>query len=323
MQRFDGLRVAVTGAAGFIGSAVVDRLAQGALGAIAELRLNDVTAFERPNAVVVPGSYAEPNVRDRLIDGGIDVLFHLASLPGGASDRDPALGRTVNLDGSIALFDAVAATGPAVIVYASSIAALGRPDQPVTDATALHPVGTYGTHKVMIELYLADMTRRELVDGRAVRPAGIVARPQGRFAGFATAWMSELFHAALEQRAITVPVRADARIWLQSVDVAAANIIHAARMPAAGLSPRRAWTLPATVVRLESLVAEIARRTGHALQVTYGDAPNDQPPLDVDTALTLGFTSDGDTAALVDAVMARIERKSAGCRVTFYSLLPE
>ncbi|NIJ07306.1 nucleoside-diphosphate-sugar epimerase [Sphingomonas vulcanisoli] len=301
-----GLRVAVTGANGFIGRAVVERIERGVLGAIAELRLNDVRAFAHPGAVVVEGSYADAGIRERLVGDGVDILFHLASLPGGASERDPPLGRSVNLDGSIALLDAVAGTPPPVVVYASSIAALGRIDQPVTDATALRPTGSYGTHKAMLEIYLADLTRRGLIDGRAVRPAGIVARPTGAYAGFVTAWMSDLFHAAIERRAIAIPARADTHIWLQSVDAVADNILHAARMPAAGLPPHRAWTLPATVVRLDTLVESLSRRTGNALQVDYGAGQHDQPPLDASAALAVGFVSDGDTDALVEAVLSRI-----------------
>ncbi|UAJ12572.1 NAD-dependent epimerase/dehydratase family protein [Glacieibacterium megasporae] len=308
MRQAGGVRVVVTGAAGFIGRAVVDRIERGALGPVTELRLNDVQAFERPSAVVITGTYADPHVRARLVECGVDVLFHLASLPGGAAEREPALGRSVNLDGSLALLNAVAGNGAPVVVYTSSIAALGRADQIVTDSTALRPSGSYGTHKAMVELYLADLTRRGLVDGRAIRPAGIVARPRGAYAGFATAWMSDLFHAAVERRDIAVPARADSHIWLQSVDAVADNTIHAAMMSAAALAAHRAWTLPATVVRLESLVAALAKRTGHALRVDYGGGKNDQPPLDASAAFEIGFVSDGNTEALVDAVIARIER---------------
>ena len=295
---------------------MVGRIECGALGSIAELRLNDVQVFEHPAADVVRGSYTEAGVRDRLVEGGIDVLFHLASLPGGAAERHPAQGKAVNLDGSMALLDAVAGTVVAkgvgteipVVVYASSIAALGLAKQQVSDATALRPVGSYGTHKAMIELYLADLTRRGLMDGRSVRPAGIVARPRGAYAGFATAWMSELFHAALERRDLAIPARAAAQVWLQSIDKVADNMIRAALMPASGLSPQRAWTLPATVARIESIIDALHRRTGHAVRVDYGEGPMNQPPLDASAALEVGFMSDGDTDSLVDAVVSRLER---------------
>lgn len=302
------LRVAVTGAAGFIGREVVARLGRGAIGEIAELRLNDVQALDHPDAVLVQGTYAESQVRDDLIGDGIDVLFHLASLPGGAAERDPVLGRSVNLDGTIALIDAVAGPHAPVVVYTSSIAALGMGAQPVTGATPLRPGGSYGTHKAMVELYLADLTRRGLVDARSVRPAGIVARPRHAYAGFATAWMSDLFHAAVERRAVAVPARPETQFWLQSIDTVADNIVHAATMPSADLPRHRAWTLPATVVQAEALIAALEGRCGHAMQVSYEGGPMTQPLLDASDALSAGFATDGDTAALVEGVVTRIER---------------
>ena len=103
MSNSSGLRVAITGAAGFIGRAVTERITLGALGEIAQLRLNDVQPIDHPGAELIHGTYADSAVRERLIGNGIDVLLHLASLPGGAAERDPVLGRSVNLHGSIAL----------------------------------------------------------------------------------------------------------------------------------------------------------------------------------------------------------------------------
>lgn len=306
MRNSKTLRVAVTGAAGFIGREVVERIKRGALGDIAELRLNDVQALKHPNTTFVQGTYADADVRDRLIADGVDILFHLASLPGGAAERDPALGKSVNLDGSIALLDAVAGKHAPTVVYTSSIAALDMASGPVSGNTALRPGGSYGAHKAMIELYLADLTRRGITDGRAVRPAGIVARPRDAYAGFATAWMSDLFHAALERREIAIPARPDTHIWLQSIDAVADNIIHAASMSAEGLPKHCAWTLPATVVEVGTLVEALGRRAGHALRVDYSDGPIDQPPLDSSDALAAGFVSDGDTDALVEAVLSRL-----------------
>lgn len=307
LKQADGLQVAVTGAAGFIGRAVVQRITRGALGRVAELRLNDVQPFEHSTAAVVTGSYADESVRRALLGEGVDVLFHLASLPGGAAERDPVLGRQVNLDGSLALLDGVAAKNKPVVVYASTIAVLGAPSGPVDDRTPLRPTGGYGTHKAMVELYLADLTRRGLIDGRTVRPAGIVARPRDAYAGFATAWMSDLFHAALDGRDIAVPVKSDAHAWLQSLDILADNLIHAARMSEIDLPRHRAWNLPATVVRIATLVEALERHTGTRLRVTYGDSPMDHPPLDLSAALSQGFLSDGDTDALVRRVLARIK----------------
>lgn len=323
-RRTDGLRVAVTGAAGFIGRAVVERIMGGALGQVAALRLNDLRPPSRSDAVIVSGSFVDPDVRAALVGDGIDILFHLASLPGGASERDPALGRRVNLDGSIALIDAVAGAHAPVVVYASSIAALGRSAEAIDDMTALRPSGSYGTHKAMLEFYLADLTRRGVIDSRAVRPAGIVARPTDAFAGFATAWMSDLFHAAVDGRTIAIPSRADRHVWLQSVATAADNIMHAATLPAHGLPPSRVWTLPATVVRIDTLVAALERHTGRPLAIEYGEGATDQPPLDASAALAAGFAGDGDVDDLVAAALDDLGVDQANaCRPLINSLSTE
>jgi D-erythronate 2-dehydrogenase len=313
MRQSGGLHVAVTGAAGFIGRAVVARLERGALGPIAELRLNDVQAIDHGDAVIVQGTYADAAVRVSLLADGIDVLFHLASLPGGAAAENPRLGRQVNLDGTIALIDAVAAeptrSDPPVIVYTSSIAALGMGTATVAGDAPLRPTGSYGTHKAMVELYLADLTRQGSIDARSVRPAGIVARPQEKYAGFATAWMSDLFHAAVERRPLRIPARADTQFWLQSIDTVADNIVHAARMDASGLPPHRAWTLPATVVTAGALVAALERKTANPMQVDFAGGPMRQPPLDSSDALALGFVTDGQVDDLVANVLAGLDGK--------------
>lgn len=306
MHRVSEMRVAVTGAAGLIERAVVDRIERGALGSVGDLRLNDVRAFTHAHANVVVGSYAHPSIRKKLIGKGVDILIHLASLPGGASARDPALGKSVNLDGSIALFDCACGTSCPVIVYTSSIAALVSPLKSGSEEPALRPSSSYGTHKAMVELYLTDLTRRGLVDGRTVRPAGIVARPRTAYQGFTTAWMSELFHAALEGNKLSIPVRADSQIWLQSIGAVADNIIHAALMQLGQSTSSRSWTLPATMVRADALVASLRRHTGQALSVEYAEAPGTQATLDFRAALALGFVSDGDTDALVNSVMGRL-----------------
>ena len=121
-----------------------------------------------PAALLIPALLA------RAFDTPVDVVFHLASIPGGAAELNYELGRQVNVDATTRLLEVVArqATGsakPAVFVFASSIAVLGSPlPARVDDSTPLQPKLTYGAQKLIGEILLGDFSRR-VVGGCALR----------------------------------------------------------------------------------------------------------------------------------------------------------
>jgi nucleoside-diphosphate-sugar epimerase len=162
----------------------------------------------------------------------------------------------------------------------------------------------------MLELHVADRTRRGEIDGRSLRPSGIVARPAAAYAGFATAWMSDIFRQLARGHDFAVPTSADAALWLESVGAVADDIIHAARMPAEGLPPHRAWTLPATVATLRELTNTILAETGSRAAVAFAPSGMNQPALDNSDALAAGFRGDGSVTALVRAVLRQLDSKS-------------
>ena len=169
--------VLITGAGGFIGSALALRLAasRGGRLILCDRTLPDIPAGAEP----IVGDLGDPAVLDRALAAQPDVVFHLASVPSNLSEAEPALSRAVNLDASLALIERLAAAGqPARMVYASTIATLGAGfDKPVDDTLLPRPGLTYGSHKLMVETALADWTRRGRIRGMALRLPGIVARP--------------------------------------------------------------------------------------------------------------------------------------------------
>lgn len=176
------MRVLITGGGGFIGAHLADLLRErGELGGrrIGALALADQALPETAGETAIRGDLTQPAVMAKVATFRPDVVFHLAAVPGGASEADYALGRRVNLDASLSLFEALAASGTRpTVVYASSIAVYGTdlPDL-VTPKTPLRPPLTYGAHKQVCEILLADFTRRGLLDGRSVRlPASSPAR---------------------------------------------------------------------------------------------------------------------------------------------------
>jgi nucleoside-diphosphate-sugar epimerase len=310
-----GMKIVVTGAAGFVGRALVRRL----IGDGHEVVALDVAADSLPEAQALTrlaGDIAEPAVRRRALTGGCDALVHLATVPGGAAEADPAASRRVNID---AMYDLLheardAASAPPRVVYASSIAVFGDPlpANGVDDATPFAPKLVYGGHKAMMEIAVSMMSQRGEIDGVTVRLPGILARPQGP-SGMKSAFMSDLFHALRAGQPFVCPVSADATIWAESVGCCAANLAHALTMDTHTLPPGRAVTLPALRIRMGDLAAEIAAQTGvdpglvsyrpdRALEVAFGA----QPVLSTPAAEAAGFVRDDDAAMLVRRALAQI-----------------
>jgi nucleoside-diphosphate-sugar epimerase len=168
------MRVAVTGAAGYLGRAIVAALA-------ADERVREVVAIDlRPPAAANTGvRAARRDVRDpRLADdlAGADALVHLAfRVLGRGADAE-----SVNVDGSRNAFEAALRAGVGTIVHASSAAAYGcAPDNPVplTEESPLRPVPAfyYPQTKVRVERILDEIEGRH-PDLRVVRmrPVGTV-----------------------------------------------------------------------------------------------------------------------------------------------------
>ncbi len=135
----DGARVVITGAAGFIGSHLAERLAA----------RNTVVAFDRRaepdtgNLAAVKGriEYVRGDVRApedlaRAVRGA-DVVFHLAAISAvPESFRDPIATNEVNVHGTLAVLRAAKVASVRRVVFASSAAVYG--------AVALRPFNVYG-----------------------------------------------------------------------------------------------------------------------------------------------------------------------------------
>jgi nucleoside-diphosphate-sugar epimerase len=301
------MRTLVTGAAGFVGRAVVAHLLA-TRGEGEGLVLADRAPFTVDGAAVEVrvGDLSEDAVMDGLVEG-VDRVIHLAALPGGASEADYPRSLAVNLHASLDLMErCAAAPAPMRFVYSSSIAVFGaHGSTPADDETPPRPQGTYGAHKLMVETALANLARLGRLDAVALRLPGVVARPRGP-SGLKSAFMSEVFHALAAHEAYTSPVSPEATVWIMSAAAAAEALVHALDMPPLAAGQPRAITAPALRVTLAGLVEAIAAATGaDAADVTYApDATLEAqfgrlPPLATPLADSLGFRHDGGLDALV------------------------
>jgi nucleoside-diphosphate-sugar epimerase len=304
----------VTGAGGFVGRRLVaELLARQRLApdrpAITEIVAIDTNAAQAsdPRVRSLSGDIADIRFRSEITRAPIDIFFHLAALPAGATAANPSLGWRTNVDALAALLEGLGEMKtPPRFVFSSSIGVFGvpLPRDKVDDATLPIPTLSYGTHKLIGEGVLADCSRRGLVDGIAVRLPGIVARPPAP-SGHRSAYMSDIFHAFAKGEPITCPVSPTAASWLMSCARCVDNLIHAAALPA-GRIDRRAFNLPALRVTMGELARHLADRFAREMSlVTWAPDPELEaqfgayPLLETPIASGLGFKDDGDISALV------------------------
>jgi nucleoside-diphosphate-sugar epimerase len=296
------MHVVVTGAAGFVGEALLAQLLLDAsvtrLSAV-DQHFGPATNVWRtdPRVQLHEGDFAAPALLDAVLATPADRVFHLASVPGSLAEREPALGRRVNLQATLALFDRLAASArPLRLVFASSIAVYGAPDpnEAVYEATPPAPTLSYGAHKLMAEVYLADLSRRGLLDGVSLRLPGIVARPASP-TGHGSAFMSDLIRHAAAGTPYDCPVSAEARCWWMSRRCCVRNLLHAANFDTRSLPLQRVVQLPVIAATVREVAAAAGRqsqvryRPNEALEALFGRMPALQTPL----ARDLGFVDDG------------------------------
>ncbi len=306
----------VTGAGGFTGAALARRLIglrgqASYFGDITSLVLVDrklASAPDAPFVRIVEGDITERPVQEEAIGSGIDCLFHLAAIPGGAAEADELRGRAVNFDAARDLASALSRhDNRPRMVFSSSIGVFGTPmPEAIDDDTYPVPSMSYGAQKLMIEVHLADASRRGRIDARSVRLPGIVARPRQK-TGHISAYMSEIFHALLAGEPFVCPVSAGAQSWLMSLRCCLDNLLHAAQIPAEVLDSRRAWTLPALRLSMADLADAIGKAAGRDVSHLVRYEPVEEieaqfgryPPLTTPRADALGFRHDGSAEDLV------------------------
>jgi D-erythronate 2-dehydrogenase len=323
------MHILITGATGMIGRKLTARLAgDGVLNGrpIEKLTLIDVVAPQKPHGFTGKVATAAADIADETavraaVADRPDAIFHLAGVVSGEAELDFEKGVRVNLDGSRALFEAVRAIGDGYrprLVFSSSIAVFGAPfPQAIPDDFHLTPLTSYGTQKAMVELFLADYTRRGFVDGVGIRLPSIVVRP-GRPNKAASGFFSSIIREPLAGEEALLPVEDTVLHWHASPRAAVGFLIHAAGLDANRLGPRINLTMPGVCCTVGEQIAALRRIAGERVAGRIRRAPDPLVARIVAgwpsrfapaRALALGFKAE---ASFDDIIRAHIEDELGG-----------
>ncbi|HTU84856.1 MAG TPA: UDP-glucose 4-epimerase GalE [Solirubrobacteraceae bacterium] len=153
------MKLLVTGGAGYIGSIVAKQLLDGG---------HQVTVFDNlqqghrsaipPNAELVVADLRDRPAVDSALAGGFDGVLHFAALAlVGESVSHPERYYGTNVLGTFNLLEAMVAAGVPRLVFSSTCAVYGQPDEvPIPETAPPRPINAYGASKLAVDLMIRD-----------------------------------------------------------------------------------------------------------------------------------------------------------------------
>ncbi len=165
------MHVLITGGTGYIGSTAVEIMRNQGY----EITILDDCSTGHADSVpqgvrFVQGSLLNPvEICDALAD--VDVVMHFAgkSLVGESVEK-PNLYKRVNVDGTRNLLDEMSKVGVKKMVFSSSAATYGQPQEiPIKESAIGAPTNPYGSTKLVIDQMIGEESRRRGIAAASLR----------------------------------------------------------------------------------------------------------------------------------------------------------
>ena len=153
------MKLLVTGGAGYIGSIVAARLLEDEH----EVVVLDNLQQGHREAVPLAARLVEADLLDRqavllTLGEGFDAVLHFAALAlVGESVSHPERYYRTNVGGTLNLLEAMTAAGVSRLVFSSTCAVYGQPDEvPIPETALPQPTNPYGASKLAVDRMIAD-----------------------------------------------------------------------------------------------------------------------------------------------------------------------
>lgn len=310
--------ILITGAAGFIGQ----RLAAALLNKHPEYRLvlSDVVAPTSPagvdnadSATPIQADLSDASSLSSLIAASqpLAAVFVFHGIMSSGSEADPQLSLRVNLDATRALLLKLAEANKGVrVIFASSQAVYGAPfPELITDAVTPTPAGVYGTHKLMMEIFINDLHRRGEIDAFSLRFPTVSVRA-GKPTQAASSFLSGIIREPMNGEECVVPIQDRGyRAVLTGPGTLIENLLRVLKLPSDALPQHIRWlNFPGISVTVQELLDALVKVGGED-RLQYVKEETDPVmerilrtwPLRIDdsTALKLGLKRDESAESLV------------------------
>jgi UDP-glucose 4-epimerase len=280
------VRVLVTGGAGYLGSVCAAHLVEAGHDVVV---LDDLSTGHR-DAVPDGCRFVEGDVADAaapILAEGVDGVLHLAakSLVGESMEHPERYWRG-NVVTTFQLLEAMRAHGTPRLVFSSTAAAYGEPEQvPVTEETPTRPTNTYGATKLAVDHMLTSYAVAHGFAAVSLRYFNVAGAAHGLGERHATE--THLIPIALQvaagtRESITVygedyptPDGTCIRDYVHVEDLSDAHLLA---LPAPAAGEHRIYNLGnGTGFSVQQVVDAVREVTGHPVPVVVGERRTGDP----------------------------------------------
>lgn len=289
-----GLRVLITGGAGFVGSHIAEAWQNDA----EILILDNLRSGYRENIQgfkvrFVQGDITDPGLVDSLCQG-IDLIYHEAALVSVVeSIQKPVLTEQINIIGLLNLLESAKKHRVPRVVFASSAAVYGNNESPIQHEDLLpHPMSPYAVSKVGGEHYMALYSLLHGVSTVCLRNFNIFGPRQDPHSPYASVIPIFIGKALKNEDLVIYGDGCQTRDFIYVKDVAAANVFLGLNRYEGVLNIATGYSI--SITQLAETIIEMTGSTGQIRYATERPGEVRHSVADVNRATQAGFKTQWD-----------------------------